>query len=58
MFVISLASLLRFSFTAPAFSVFSIVITGLDPVIHGAAARWMPGSSPGMTVGEAATLRT
>jgi hypothetical protein len=26
-----------------------IVIAGLDPAIHRAAAQWMPGSSPGMT---------
>jgi len=30
----------------------SDVIAGLDPAIHGAAARWMPGSRPGMTAGE------
>ncbi|MCG8593532.1 MAG: hypothetical protein MI785_04060, partial [Kiloniellales bacterium] len=28
------------------------VIAGLDPTIHGAASRWMAGSSPAMTVGE------
>jgi hypothetical protein len=28
------------------------VIAGLDPAIHGAAARWMSGSRPGMTAEE------
>jgi hypothetical protein len=27
-----------------------IVIAGLDPAIHSAAARWMPGSRLGMTI--------
>ncbi|MGD9744529.1 MAG: hypothetical protein AB7V53_17940 [Dongiaceae bacterium] len=31
-------------------SILEVVIAGLDPAIHGAAAGWMPGSRPGMTM--------